>query len=114
MFLTVRYYFAVVGMRLVFPILIIAVTAGLGFSEVVKLALYDSRSTPISGLAHPVHCGLGGGFADAGIVFLFDDQRKIRWFARLEKKLQAAGGHWWLAPALALVGVGLAALLLWQ
>ena len=113
MFLTIGIIIAVVGMRLVFPILIVAVTAGLGFSEVVKLALYDSKEyAHYLELAHPSIAAFGGGFLlTLALYFLFDDQRKIRWFARLEKKLQAAGGHWWLAPALALVGVGLASLL---
>ena len=113
MFLTVGIIIAVVGMRLVFPILIVAVTAGLGFSEVVKLALYDSKEyAHYLELAHPSIAAFGGGFLlTLALYFCLTTSVKSVGLPWLEKKLQAAGGHWWLAPTLALVGVGLAALL---
>ncbi|KKN11898.1 hypothetical protein LCGC14_1021970, partial [marine sediment metagenome] len=40
-FLTVGILIAVFGMRLVFPIVIVAVTADLGMMEVINLALYS-------------------------------------------------------------------------
>ena len=39
LFLTVGILIAVFGMRLIFPVVIVAVTADLGFMEVVRLAL---------------------------------------------------------------------------
>ena len=44
LFLTVGILIAVFGMRLVFPIVIVAVTANLGLAEVVDLALNDSET----------------------------------------------------------------------
>ncbi len=61
LFLTVGILIAVFGMRLVLPIVIVSVTAGLGFGEVIDLALNDAdaygrqlasseaRSTPSAG-----------------------------------------------------------------
>ena len=44
LFLTVGILIAVFGMRLVFPIVIVQITAGLGFTEVIDLALNDTEA----------------------------------------------------------------------
>ena len=44
LFLTVGIIVAVFGMRLIFPVAIVAVTADMGFMEVVSLALNDPKT----------------------------------------------------------------------
>ena len=112
LFLTVGMIVAIVGMRFVFPILIVAVTAGLGYKEVIDLALNNPTGYAHHlEEAHPTIAAFGGAFLlTLALYFLFDKSREIKWITKFEQTLQKAGGHWWLAPLLALVGVGLAAL----
>lgn len=106
MFLTVGMIIAVVGMRLVFPILIVAVSAGLGFGKVVDLALHHAdQYAHYLELAHPSISAFGGGFLlTLALYFLFNDEREDHWLERFERRLQRLGGHWWLAP---LVGIAI-------
>jgi uncharacterized protein len=113
LFLTVGMIIAIVGMRLLFPILIVAVSAGLGFSRVVHLALYEpDHYAHYLEQAHPSISAFGGGFLlTLALYFLFNDERRERWLERLEHRLQKLGGHWWLAPLIGLVIVGIFAIL---
>lgn len=102
-FLTVGMLIAVVGMRLVFPILIVAITAGLSSSKVIDLALHhpDEYSHYLE-LAHPTISAFGGAFLlTLALFFLFDKHRHEKWWTVLEEGFQKLGGHWWLAPLVA-------------
>src|SRR5688572_14769500 len=63
MFLTVGVAVAVFGMRLVFPIVLVAITAGLGWTQVIDLALHhpEEYSHRLED-AHVVLSAFGGGF----------------------------------------------------
>jgi hypothetical protein len=112
LFLTVGIVIAIVGMRLVFPILIVMLTAHLGWNEVIKEALHQpaAYSRHLAG-AHTAIAAFGGGFLlTLALYFLFDDEREVLWLERLEKRLQYIGGNIWLPPLVAAVVVGLAGL----
>lgn len=111
LFLTVGMLIAVVGMRLIFPIAIVALTASLSFSKVIDLALNHAEEyAHYLELAHPSISGFGGAFLmTLALYFLFDNERDIRWLDRIEARLQKFGGHWWLPPIVSLIFVGLAA-----
>lgn len=108
MFLTVGIVIAVFGMRLVFPLLIVGVTASLGPVEAVRLALAGGSEKEagtyayLLNQAHPAIAAFGGMFL--GMLFLdfVLSDREIRWFSRLERWLSIAGR----VPQLAVVVAG--------
>lgn len=110
-FLTVGMLIAVFGMRLVFPILIVVITAGLGWGDVVDLALnHPDEYAHHLEEAHPTISAFGGAFLlSLALYFLFDKHRAERWWTSLEKFFQRFGGHWWLAPITALAVIAIVA-----
>ncbi len=96
MFLTIGVLIAVFGMRLVFPILVVMLTAGLPWGEVVNLALNDpERYAAELGDAHVSIAAFGGMFLlMLCLHFFFDASRKVRWIDIIEKPLQRIG-RWW-------------------
>ena len=109
LFLTVGIFIAIFGMRVVFPILIVSVTAGLGWGTVIDLALNnpDEYARHLDE-AHPVISAFGGAFLlMLAFQFFFDDERDVLWIRRLEKRLQRLS-HWMWAPTvtgLTLLGI---------
>lgn len=102
LFLTVGMVIAILGMRLVFPILIVMVTAHLPWSQVIDDALHHPSvyASHLSS-AHSAIAAFGGGFLlTLAAYFLFDDTREVLWLERLERPLQRAGGSIWLPPLL--------------
>jgi hypothetical protein len=112
-FLTVGMLVAVLGMRLVFPILIVVVTAGLGWGKVIDLALnHPEEYAHHLELAHPSISAFGGAFLlTLGLYFLFDKHRREKWWTVVEETFQKFGGHWWLAPLLSMAIIALVAAL---
>jgi uncharacterized protein len=109
LFLTVGMVIAIFGMRFVFPILIVMVTAGLGWSEVIDDALHHPEAYA-QHLEHAHHAiaSFGGAFLlILTLYFLFDDLREVLWIRRIEAPLQRLGGSIWLPPAIGLAIVGL-------
>ncbi|GAA0357970.1 DUF475 domain-containing protein [Streptomyces blastmyceticus] len=92
MFLTLGILIAVFGMRLVFPVVIVAITAKLGPIEAVKVALQDhERYESLVTSAHPAIAAFGGMFLLMIFLdFIFED-RDIRWLEWLEKPLARLG-----------------------
>lgn len=97
-FLTIGVLIAVFGMRLVFPLLIVGITAKLGPFEAVDLAMKGDDVPPgtqtyeeiIVG-AHPMIAGFGGMFLMMLFLdFVFED-REIAWLAWLERPLAKIG-----------------------
>jgi hypothetical protein len=96
-FLTVGIVIAVFGMRLVFPLLIVGVTANLGPIEAVQLAMEKGDpETPgtygyLLNEAHPLIAAFGGMF----LLLLFLDwlfeEREITWLGWLERPLARVG-----------------------
>lgn len=112
MFLTVGAAVAIFGMRLVFPIILVAMTASLSWMEVVDLALHHPLEYAEElESAHIVLSSFGGAFLlMLALHFFVDDSREVRWFNRLESGLQRLASTW--APALiAVATVVLAAVL---
>jgi len=90
-FLTWGMVIAVFGMRIAFPLVIVAITAGLGPVEAVRLSLNDPvRYEQVVSGAHVAIAGFGGAFlALVGMRFFFDDQKDVHWIRWIEKKLSA-------------------------
>ena len=117
-FLTVGVLIAVFGMRLVFPLLVVSVTAGLGPIEAVRLAMAkgDVHEPGSYGYilaeAHPQIAAFGGLF----LLMLFLDflfsEREITWLSWLERPLARAGRLANLSVVVAAVALVLASELL--
>lgn len=104
MFLTVGMLIAVFGMRLVFPIVVVMITAGLPWGDVVTLALNnpDKYAEEIYN-AHVSIAAFGGMFLlMLCLHFFFDASRKVRWIDIIEKPLQRIG-RWWTYGAVCFV-----------
>ncbi len=111
LFLTVGMIVAILGMRLLFPILVVMATAHLPWSEVIREALHQpALYGDHLASAHATIAAFGGAFLlTLAAYFLFDDTREVRWLERLEKPLQNIGGSIWLPPLVtAIVVCGLA------
>ncbi|MEV6669895.1 DUF475 domain-containing protein [Streptomyces sp. NPDC051162] len=110
MFLTLGILIAVFGMRLVFPVVIVAITAKLGPIEAVKVALQDhERYESLVTSAHPAIAAFGGMFLLMIFLdFIFED-REIRWLEWLEKPLARLGKLDTLSIVVALVVLLIAA-----
>ncbi|MEV7014272.1 DUF475 domain-containing protein [Streptomyces sp. NPDC093991] len=103
-FLTIGILIAVFGMRLVFPVIIVAVSAQLGPIEAVDLALSDKdRYQELVTDAHPAIAAFGGMFLLMIFLdFLFED-REIKWLAWLERPLAKLGKVDMLSVCVALI-----------
>jgi uncharacterized protein len=108
-FLTVGVLIAVFGMRLVFPLIIVGVTAHLNPVEAFELALQQRPATdPTSyaallNAAYPQIAAFGGTFLLMLFLdWLFED-REIRWLSWLEKPLAKIGQLSRLSIVIALV-----------
>ncbi|WP_284125255.1 DUF475 domain-containing protein [Parerythrobacter aestuarii] len=88
-FLTWGIAFAVFGMRIVFPLAIVAIAAGLGPIETIHLSLNDPQEYErIVSSAHVGIAGFGGAFlAMVGLKFFFDLDKDIHWIGVLERQL---------------------------
>ena len=111
-FLTIGIVIAVFGMRLVFPIVIVAVTAGLPMTDVIDLALNqpDTYAAELNE-AHVAIAAFGGMFLlMLSLHFFLDPKRKIHWISIIEKPLQSMS-RWWLYTAVCLAVLTLLSLL---
>ena len=88
-FLTWGMLIAVFGMRIVFPLAIVAIAAGLGPVEALNLSLNDpARYEAIVSSAHVGIAGFGGAFlAMVGLSFFFDGEKNVHWIGWIERKL---------------------------
>lgn len=95
-FLTVGMVIAVVGMRVVFPILIVSLSAHLSWSQVVNLALHHPHSYAEKlDLAHPTIAAFGGAFLlMLALEFFVDDTRTVVWLRYIERPLQRIAKIW--------------------
>ncbi|MBC2664835.1 DUF475 domain-containing protein [Novosphingobium flavum] len=90
-FLTWGMLIAVFGMRIAFPLAIVAIAAGIGPVEAVQLSLNDpTRYEQVVSSAHVGIAGFGGAFlALVGMRFFFDEEKDIHWIRWIEMKLSA-------------------------
>lgn len=95
-FLTVGVAIAVFGMRLIFPILLVTITAGLGWREVIDLALnHPEEYSHQLEEAHVVLSAFGGGFLlMLALHFFFDGKRQVLWYKSFEARLQRWAFKW--------------------
>lgn len=112
LFVTVGIVIAVFGMRLVFPIAIVMITAGLGAAQVIDLAV--NRPDAYAAALHDAHASIaafGGMFLlMLCLHFFFDTKRKVRWIDIIEKPLQDMS-RWWLYTAVCAVVVAVIAIM---
>lgn len=91
-FLTIGMLIAVFGMRLVFPIVIVAVTADMGMGQVVDMALHNPKEYAAKLTAHHEEISAFGGMFLMLVFlnFLFDE-KEVLWFEWLERRLARFG-----------------------
>ncbi|GAA0281980.1 DUF475 domain-containing protein [Streptomyces polychromogenes] len=103
-FLTVGVLIAVFGMRLVFPVVIVAISAKIGPIDAVDLAMTDKEMyKQLVTDAHPSIAAFGGMFLLMIFLdFIFED-RDIKWLAWLERPLAKLGKIDMLSACIALI-----------
>jgi hypothetical protein len=91
-FLTIGIAIAVFGMRLIFPLLLVTFSAGIGPIESLNLALNDPpHYKELLEAAHPTIAAFGGVFLLMIFLdFVFED-RDVRWLRWLERPLATIG-----------------------
>jgi hypothetical protein len=106
-FLTVGVLIAVFGMRLIFPIVIVALTAHISPGEVFRLALDDpTQYADKLTQAHPSIAAFGGIFLLMIFLdFMFDPEREIHWLGPIERTLGRLGKLDILSVVVALVSL---------
>lgn len=111
LFLTVGMVIAIVGMRFVFPILIVMVTADLPWGQVIDDALHhpDIYGEHLME-AHAAIAAFGGSFLLVlTLYFLFDDVRKELWWKEVESRLQRVKSGIWLPPLITIIIISIIA-----
>lgn len=106
-FLTWGMVIAVFGMRIVFPLAIVAIAAGLGPIEAINLSLNQPEQyEAIVSSAHVGIAGFGGAFlAMVGLSFFFDGEKDIHWIVWIEHWLQKCSNIKAAEIALLLIGL---------
>ena len=110
LFLTIGMILAIVGMRIIFPIAIVMITAHLSWQKVIDDALHHpSLYGQHLQQAHASISAYGGSFLLLlALYFLFDEARSEVWLRRIEHPLQKLGGSIWLPPLLvAIIMIGI-------
>lgn len=104
-FLTWGMAIAVFGMRIVFPLLIVALAAGIGPIEALDLSLRDpDRYQEILTGAHVTIAGFGGAFLlMVGLDFFLDCDKDVHWIKLLEVWLARFGSVAAMAITLVLI-----------
>jgi hypothetical protein len=104
LFLTVGVLLAVFGMRLVFPLLIVAATAGLSPAAALDLALNqpEAYASALSA-ARPAIGAFGGMFLAMIFLDFIVEEHEHTWLAPIERPLAKLGGVESLSVALAML-----------
>lgn len=112
MFLTVGILIAVFGMRLLFPIVIVAVITGLSHADVMQMAMNEPQQYgQVLTDAYPMIATFGGSFLlMVFLSFMLDPEREIHWLEPIERRLAACGKLDSFAVLLALIAVMVTAL----
>lgn len=105
-FLTIGIVIAVFGVRLILPLIIVAMASGLGVSTVVNLALNNPEEYGHHlEEAHPVISAFGGTFLFMIFLDFFFQKRKTKWLIHVETVLEKAGKLESLSVILALTAL---------
>ncbi|UGY91175.1 DUF475 domain-containing protein [Streptomyces gobiensis] len=103
-FLTIGIMIAVFGMRLVFPVVIVAVSAEMGPIEAVRLAMKDpTRYEQLVTNAHPSIAAFGGMFLLMIFLNFIFDEREHKWLGWIERPLSKLGSINGLSVCVALI-----------
>ena len=88
-FLTLGILVAVFGMRLVFPILIVAIASGQGMNEVTQLAVnHPEIYAAHLQSSHAAIASFGGTFLFLVFLsFLIDESKEVHWLGAIEEKI---------------------------
>ncbi len=92
-FLTWGILIAVFGMRFIFPIVIVAVVANLGFLEVLNMAFTDSAryAKALTSAEVPISAFGGTFLMLVFLKYLMDPEKDTHWIVGLEKRLSSIG-----------------------
>lgn len=92
-FLTWGILVAVFGMRLLFPIVIVAMATGLGFVDVTDMALNDAEMYAQHLLASHLQISAFGGMFLLMVFFsfIFNEEKELHWLGAAEEKLSSWG-----------------------
>ena len=93
LFMTLGIFIAVFLVRFMLPILIVMLTAGLGFGEVLHLAFNDTVHYEHElSKAEPIISAFGGAFLIMiALSYFIDYEKKTHWFSFLERHLGRLG-----------------------
>lgn len=93
LFLTVGIFIAVFVVRFILPIVIVMFAGGLGFGEVIGLALNEPEQYgKVLHEAAPLIDAFGGAFLlMIGISYFVNREKDIHWISAIEKRLARAG-----------------------
>ena len=107
LFLSVGIIVAIFGMRLVFPIAVVALTAHLNWKDVIDLALnHPAIYAAKLEFAHPTITAFGGAFLFVlSLRFFMEQEKEHHWFGGFERTLQRLGAYWWMPAAITLAVV---------
>ncbi|MDO9106201.1 MAG: DUF475 domain-containing protein [Methylovulum sp.] len=92
-FLTWGVLIAVFGMRLLFPIVIVAAATGIDFVGVTNMALHDPETYAKHLTDSHVQIAAFGGMFLLMVFFsfVFDEDRELHWLGKIEKKMASFG-----------------------
>ncbi len=107
LFLSVGIIIAIFGMRLVFPIVIVALSADLPWRAVLDLALnHPNEYAEKLEIAHPIITSFGGAFLlMLALHFFMTDNKSHHWFDSFEQWLNRRRDWWWLPGLFSLAAV---------
>lgn len=106
-FLTWGILIAVLGMRIVFPLAIVAIAARVNPIEAIVLAATQPAEYEriITG-THVGIAGFGGAFlAMVGMKFFFDEKKEIHWIGVVERQLARLSSVWAIEIAIVLLAL---------
>ena len=106
-FLTIGILIAVFGMRLLFPLLIVAFTTNLSIIEVWSLALNDPVQYSQKLVSHHIEVSAFGSMFLLLVFlnFLFDEEKEIYWIGKFEQKLATFGKTKFISYIVSLVAL---------
>ncbi|MER5173054.1 DUF475 domain-containing protein [Thioclava kandeliae] len=92
-FLTWGILIAVFGMRIVFPLAIVAIAAHIGPVEAIRFAATQPQDyAPIMRESHLGISAFGGAFLRmVALSFFLDEDKEIDWISRIESRMRAVG-----------------------
>lgn len=99
-FLTIGILIAIFGMRIIFPIAVVAISASLDWMTVIDLALnHPVEYAAKLAASHTKIAAFGGMFlAMLGLHFFFNDNKKVHWINAIEEPIEKHARTWIYIP----------------